>query len=679
MILEQITLRNFCLFRGEQSFDLTPLPAPRNAGTRPIILFGGNNGTGKTTLLDAVQLALYGPRARCSKRAGLAYEEFLRRSIHHGAKDSEGAGVSLSFRFASQGEEHLYDISRSWSARRGKLREDLRVLRNGLHDRWYSEHWNQLVEEFFPLEVSQLFFFDAEKIRSLAEDETSSQVLGTAVKSLLGLDVVERLISDAGVLEASLTAKLDESAKPQDNRVEIEREIERLGADLNVLRTDRSELENSLRRSRQEVERLEAEFAAAGGRHWEARNERKRRKSELEKEIAACDSRLVSLAGSELPLAMVADLLASVASQDEREQERAEAEVIERLLSQRDDQLLALLADSKASSSLVKKVEAHLAGDRQSRASSAREIVPRHSLTAAARSLLHDLRGRRLAEIVQAAESIRNERKRLENELADVDRVLDEITPDTEAIDRFLKKLRAATERLTTLSDEATRQDRALDEKKREWEAQKAKLQAIKEREAKDEFSRDDRGRMARVAARTREVMREFLIKATERKIDRLSDLITESFRFLCRKHTMVERIHIDPATFAVTLFGEGGHALSRERLSEGEKQIFAISILWGLARASAHPLPAIIDTPMARLDAAHRRHLVERYFPHASHQVVILSTDTEVDRHYYQALQPHIARAYHLCYDEQTRSTHGEEGYFWDETPAGVEPRSRK
>ena len=111
----------------------------------------------------------------------------------------------------------------------------------------------------------------------------------------------------------------------------------------------------------------------------------------------------------------------------------------------------------------------------------------------------------------------------------------------------------------------------------------------------------------------------------------------------------MVERIHIDPSTFAITLFNEAGHALPKERLSEGEKQIFAISVLWGLARASAHPLPAIIDTPMARLDAAHRRHLVERYFPHASHQVLILSTDTEVDRHYYQALQPHIARAYHL------------------------------
>ena len=171
---------------------------------------------------------------------------------------------------------------------------------------------------------------------------------------------------------------------------------------------------------------------------------------------------------------------------------------------------------------------------------------------------------------------------------------------------------------------------------------------------------------MARAAGKTRVIMQEFLTRATERKIHRLSDLITESFRFLLRKQSMVERIHIDPTTFAITLFNEVGHALPRERLSEGEKQIFAISVLWGLARASSHPLPAIIDTPMARLDAAHRRHLVERYFPNASHQVLILSTDTEVNRHYYQALLPHIARAYHLRYDEESQATFGEEGYFW-------------
>src|ERR1700731_2556389 len=141
--------------------------------------------------------------------------------------------------------------------------------------------------------------------------------------------------------------------------------------------------------------------------------------------------------------------------------------------------------------------------------------------------------------------------------------------------------------------------------------------------------------------------MVQFLERATEQKIDRLSALITESFRYLLHKQTLVDRIFIHPGTFAITLYDDGGNAIPRRRLSEGEKQIFAISMLWGLARAAARQLPAVIDTPMARLDSAHRQNLVERYFPGASHQVVILSTDTEVDRQYYQMLQPALARAF--------------------------------
>jgi DNA sulfur modification protein DndD len=182
------------------------------------------------------------------------------------------------------------------------------------------------------------------------------------------------------------------------------------------------------------------------------------------------------------------------------------------------------------------------------------------------------------------------------------------------------------------------------------------------------EFAREDGRRMMQLAGRTRETMQVFLERVAARKIDRLSAYITESFRFLLRKQTLVERILIDPVTFAITLYDSAGQAIAKQRLSEGEKQIFAISVLWGLARASARPLPAVIDTPMARLDATHRQHLVERYFPNASHQVVIFSTDTEVDREYYRSLQPAMARAYHLNYDEDAKRTVGEEGYFWKE-----------
>ena len=124
--------------------------------------------------------------------------------------------------------------------------------------------------------------------------------------------------------------------------------------------------------------------------------------------------------------------------------------------------------------------------------------------------------------------------------------------------------------------------------------------------------------------------------------------------------------MQIDPTTFAISLFDNNGHAIPKHCLSEGEKQVFAVSVLWGLAQASPRPLPAIIDTPMARLDSEHRQHLIARYFPNASHQVIILSTDTEVDKTSYGELKPHIARAYHLDYDEHEKITTAREGYFW-------------
>ncbi len=676
MILEQVTLRDFCLFAGEQSFDLTPVPALRGAGVRGIILFGGVNGAGKTTFLDAIQLALYGSRVRCSKRTGLTYDDFLRKSIHHGVNEAQGASVSVSFRYASGGEEHVYDVRRAWSVRKGKVREELLVTLDGLVDRWHSDNWNQLVEDFFPMEVSQLFFFDAEKIRSLAEDETSSQILGSAVKSLLGLDLAERLIGDATVLETRL-AKDVEDSELLDGRAELDREIESLGTELDVLRTTLGELENRRRRTTDEVERLEEEFKAAGGKQWEARGKRKRRQEALKNEVIECETFLTEIAAKELPLCLVDDLIERVEGQDEQERVTAELDVVRQVLVERDECLLAFLHEMNVPRATVQKVTRHLTSDRKARAQAAKAVNPRLALSPAARAQLQHLRGQRLVELRREAELLIKRRLRLERETKQIERDLS-ITPEDDGISQFLGRLRSTTERMAALSEEAKQLESVIAERKRDLEGRRTRRQAISEREAKLEFALDDRQRMTRIAGKTRTVMQEFLVRATERKISRLSDLITESFRYLLRKQTMVDRIHIDPASFAITLHNEAGHGLSRERLSEGEKQIFAISILWGLARASAHPLPAIIDTPMARLDAAHRRNLVERYFPDASHQVLILSTDTEVDRQYYQALEPHIARAYHLRYDEKSRATHAEEGYFWDQTPAEPELRSR-
>src|SRR5262249_5689232 len=118
--------------------------------------------------------------------------------------------------------------------------------------------------------------------------------------------------------------------------------------------------------------------------------------------------------------------------------------------------------------------------------------------------------------------------------------------------------------------------------------------------------------------------------------------------------------------TFQVTLFDRHDRPVPKKQLSAGEKQIYAISMLWALAQVSGRPLPMVIDTPLGRLDSDHRGHLVQRYFAHASHQVIILSTDTEIDQTYFRELSPAVSHSYHLRYDPGESRTVVEDGYFW-------------
>jgi DNA sulfur modification protein DndD len=112
----------------------------------------------------------------------------------------------------------------------------------------------------------------------------------------------------------------------------------------------------------------------------------------------------------------------------------------------------------------------------------------------------------------------------------------------------------------------------------------------------------------------------------------------------------------------------QSGHVIPREELSAGEKQILAISILWALSKTSGRPLPVIIDTPLGRLDSHHRMNLVKNYFPHAGHQVILLSTDTEVDQGLHTELKPYVSHYWHLIFDKGERRTCAREEYFWKE-----------
>ncbi|NJN22842.1 MAG: DNA sulfur modification protein DndD, partial [Leptolyngbya sp. RL_3_1] len=132
-------------------------------------------------------------------------------------------------------------------------------------------------------------------------------------------------------------------------------------------------------------------------------------------------------------------------------------------------------------------------------------------------------------------------------------------------------------------------------------------------------------------APRVQQTLVEFRQRLTQHKLGELEQAITQYFLLLLHKSTLVHRVMVDGATFRLDLYDTDGDPLPIQRLSAGEKQLLAISFLWGLASVSGRQLPVAIDTPLGRLDSKHRHHLIDRYFPQASHQVILLSTDTEI------------------------------------------------
>lgn len=667
MILDELVLHNFGVYRGRQAIELTP-PTKK----RPVVLFGGLNGGGKTTLLDGLQLALYGKNAHCSNRGSLGYHDYLQRCINTQVSPSEGAAVEIQFRHRSEGKEHRYRVSRTWSATpSGSIREKLQVLwaddpdDDLAVDDVRTELWAEHVEEFMPSGISHLFLFDGEKIETLAEVESSARLLSTAIGSLLGLDLVDQLSTDLIVLERrKRSASKSQGDEGEQRAIEAAKlEVEALNTRVSELVAERGAGQNELDRAEKALKTVERRFRKEGGETFEQRHVLETQRAGIVEQITRLENELRRIADEAAPLALVRERVEAITEQDRRERQSSEARALAEVLQARDRTLTRELKKRDAPRELTRWLTGFLEKDRTTRAEGAStesylELSSEaHSALLAIPGALQSI-GKRARDFMKELETQRAALDRLDRHLAAV--------PSSDAIaalqderDQARERVAAARARRNGLESELERARNLQKQKKR-------KLGRLQEKKVKAGFADEDARRVVHHAGRVRDTLAMFRGKLVERHVQRIERLILDSFRQLLRKEALISNLTIDPRTFVVELCDRGGDVLAPSRLSAGERQLLAVSMLWGLARASGRPLPAVIDTPLGRLDSTHRTHLVKRYFPYASHQVLLLSTDEEIDARYFDQLKPHVGRSYLLKFDDKTGATSVEKGYFW-------------
>jgi DNA sulfur modification protein DndD len=220
MIIERLILHNFGPYHGRHVFELMPQPG------KPVSLLIGLNGAGKTTVLQALQLAFYGTQAPAveyyANAGGCTFEEYLDQSISYWPRVEHSASVEVEFRAVRGGKERHHLLRRFWKRppHDGSVvnTQKLEVFVDGMADPALASAWPEAIEELLPLPLSTLFFFDGEKIDRWANSLSTAELVTQAVRSLLGLDVIDRALADLQTLKRDEAAARQKSADAQEEQ-----------------------------------------------------------------------------------------------------------------------------------------------------------------------------------------------------------------------------------------------------------------------------------------------------------------------------------------------------------------------------------------------------------------------------------------------------------------------------
>ena len=668
MILHKLTLNDVGLFRGRQTITLTPNTS------KPIILIGGMNGAGKTTLLDAVRLCLYGKRALGSRVSLNEYHDYLSEIIHRNPVANsplDCASVSLEFEYARDGEKRRYTVERLWKRQRGResVKEVLTIYENDrLNTEFEAGYWQDYINELVPIGVSQFFFFDGENVRRLVDDSGHDAFLRESIKALFGLNLVERLQSDLHIYSNRLV-KRDSPESVQEEIAEVELEIENFQSSLADVEVESEKTTTRVDELENEIEQQEHRLATEGGNYAQQRGNLKQQQEQLQTDIEDLENKIRVQCEELFPFALVPEKLKRLKVQFLKELQLDEWESKNRALKTHNDLLLerlpseAFWADTSLESSQISEVQnkftalltkqlecpEELRGFKKIRERSPAEYdCILEWIDACLNKVPQEFR-----ELNDALKITRSELKKIENALQKVppEDVLKPIIEGLSELNKTLGQLQKQKqnidETIRLLTDQIEEAERKRDMLYRTQQLRQADIKRPKRVED------------------VQSVLAAYTAQLTQAKIVTLSDAVVEGFNQLSHKPDRIKRVELDPQTFAVTLYDTYNRSISKDELSAGEQQIYTTALLWGLAKTSSKPLPMILDTPLGRLDTIHRQLLVEHYFPYVSHQVVLLSTDTEIVGHLLSLLKPYISHTFHLAYRQTEEHTTIEEGYF--------------
>lgn len=644
MIIRQLKLHNFGVYAGTNVIELS--------GEKPVVLIGGMNGRGKTTILEAVLLGLYGVNSIAYKESRYkSYGQYLKSYVNKSDHTLESY-VELEFSMDSTYDE-VYTVRREWNSKKQRVIEHIQVKKNGENSTFLTQNWAMFIESLLPSALSSFFFFDGEKIAELAVEETSKQ-MKESIRAMLGITVLDVLNSDLEKIIRTITKKessnidLRELEELRSKKEKQENKLEEIDHEI-------KELELLVDKLNFELEELNNEYSVKGGDIVAQKQDLIIQRNsnvfakERNKEI------LLDIAASELPLILVKELISDIKVQGEKENEKKKSLLVY-------EQTKKFYSEYKEKNSVSKEINSFMNYINKRVDSNREELV--YNLSDLTLQKIEDLEERGLINCKESTVSLQKEAKIIGDKLEEIDSYLS-VDIDESSLNNLYKKIKSVEReiidkevQLGALQSTRTTQNGLTMAAASEFNRKAELVLSNMETEDTDE-------RTVKYANMAISIINEYKLRLQKRKTAVLADTMTRCYKKLANKKNLVERIEMNPETLDLIYLNKQNEEVTKKRLSAGEKQLMVISLLWALAICSKKKLPVIIDTPLSRLDSSHRKALIQTYFPKASDQTIILSTDSEIDEKYYDMMRSSIGNEFTLEYNDKEKKTVIKKGYF--------------
>lgn len=644
LTIEHIAIENLGPFRERQLFDLSV------HAERPVILVKALNGSGKTTLLTALQVGLYGYKAINPARRS-EYDQLISGLQRKDATGPSRVEMALNVEVGAQKQSLL--LRREWAADGKGYREHFKVTSDTGDSQVLSEEWDDFINDILPVELVHLFLFDGEKIEALASPERLPALLRRATEVFLGLGGIDALSNDLKALERRAGGKKNlttEATEVQKLIAGYEHQMVALGVKIQLLAQRQADARNQVDEAQKKLEAFSLEAQRSGLQAYEQAGALQGRLELCKEQHQQARSMLVAaLEDPILPLAWLGPLWNDYQAQWDKDKQAKHAALLAEEIAKRDERVLTLLKERepKATSAV-----AAILADERKELEQARQHEPIF-LDGGDPVEIGPLLAQAKARLKQAQDAVSAAEAALEKAQQAVDHIpaKEQLAGVFEAMQKHSQAVAAAETALRDIG-------RELDEAKTSEQHVETRLNSAAARlqaELKENTFLLYSFKAGERARKTLMVFRERLLAS---KAEWLSEMITIEFKQLLRKRNLISRVHVEPQTYSVSIEDTNGHTLPMERLSAGERQILAIAVLSALIRERKGRFPVVVDTPLARLDRKHREALIHHFFAKVSHQVLVLSTDEEVEGSVHRALEQHLSREYALTFDDAIRSS---------------------